>query len=134
MEGAFLEIPAVAMSLAFEEDMDFVKGAGYCADVLRKLMPVRSGCVININIPPLSMGEPKGVKVVPQSSGGFKEEYSCRKSGKGQRIYELSGGTHRPGKPPADDESLIDGYITVTALAPDMTDHLRTDELKGILW
>jgi len=43
MEAAFLKIPAVAMSLAAEEQMDFEKAAAYCAQILRKLMPIKSG-------------------------------------------------------------------------------------------
>ena len=62
MEGAFLKIPAVAMSVAAEEHIDFEKAASYCAKILKKLMPVKSGEVININIPQLSRGEPKGDK------------------------------------------------------------------------
>ena len=38
MEGAFLEIPAVAMSLSFEEHMDFEKAAHYCIKILKQLM------------------------------------------------------------------------------------------------
>jgi len=34
MEGAFLKIPAVAMSLAAEEQMNFEKAAKYCAKIL----------------------------------------------------------------------------------------------------
>ena len=75
MEGAFLKIPAVAMSLSFEEQMDFEKAAKYCIRILKKLMPVKAGDMININIPPLSKGEPKGVRTVPQSTEGFHEHY-----------------------------------------------------------
>jgi 5'-nucleotidase len=56
MEGAFLGLGAVAMSLSYEEEMDFEKAAHYCAKVLKHLMPVESGNVININIPELSKG------------------------------------------------------------------------------
>ena len=66
IEGSFLGIPAVAMSLASEEKLDFETAAKHCLAVLKKLMPVKPGEVININIPLLSQGEPKGVKVVPR--------------------------------------------------------------------
>jgi broad specificity polyphosphatase/5'/3'-nucleotidase SurE len=50
MEGAFLSIPAVATSLARDEHMDFDTAAKYCVHVIKKLMPIKSGNVININI------------------------------------------------------------------------------------
>jgi len=43
MEAAFLRIPAVALSLAAEEKMDFEAAAAYCAQILRKLIPLRLG-------------------------------------------------------------------------------------------
>jgi len=134
MEGAFLKIPAVAMSLAAEEQMDFEKAAKYCAEILKKLMPVRRGDVININIPQLSEGEPKGVRVVPQSTKGFDEYYIRQKNEQGQTVFQLAGGPHLTEDTPTDITSLIEGFITITALAPGMTDHRKTHELKQIKW
>ena len=134
MEGAFLEIPAVAMSLSFEEKMDFEKGAHYCGKILKQLMPVQKGNVININIPLLSKGEPKGVRVVPQSSKGFEEYYIRQTNEQGQTVFQLAGGSHLSDDNPTDTTSLGEGYITITVLAPDMTDHDKTNELKQIKW
>jgi 5'-nucleotidase len=134
MEAAFLKIPSVAMSLAVEEHMDFDKAAVLCVKVLKKLMPIKSGEVININIPFLSQGEPKGVKVVPQSTGGFDEQYIPQKNEQGQTVFKLSGGQHRLEDDPADTTSLAEGFITVTPLVPDMTDHKKIHRLQQIDW
>ena len=134
MEGAFLKIPAVAMSLAAEEKMDFEKAARYCAKILKKLMPVGRGDVININIPLLSKGEPKGVRVVPQSSKGFDEYYIPQTNEQGQTVFQLAGGSHLISETPADTTSLMEGFITITALAPDMTDHKKTQKLQHLDW
>jgi 5'-nucleotidase len=133
MEGAFLKIPAVAMSLANEEQMDFEKAAEYCVDILEKLMPVKAGDVINVNIPQLSKGRPKGVRVVPQSSTGFDEYYIAQKNEQGQTVFQLAGDLHRVDGTPTDTTSLEEGFITITALAPDMTDHEKTSELQSRL-
>ena len=147
MEGAFLKIPAVAMSLAHEEQMDFEKAAHYCAKILKKLMPVEIGStgslqvgstsslyssdVININIPQLSKGEPKGIRIVPQSSKGFEEYYIPQKNEQGQTVFQLAGNLHRVDGTPTDTTSLEDGFITITALASDMTNHRKTHELQS---
>jgi len=130
MEGAFLKIPAVAMSLSHEENMDFERAAGYCAKVLKRLMPLESGSVINVNIPQLSKGEPKGVRVVPQSSKGFEEYYIQQKNEQGQTVFQLAGNSHRIDGAPTDTTSLEDGFITITALASDMTNHSKTGEIR----
>lgn len=134
MEGAFLKIPAVAMSLAAEEQMDFESAAKYCTKILKKLMPVKPGEVININIPQLSKGRPKGIKVVPQSTEGLHEHYIHQKNEQGQTTFQLAGGLHRAEPTLTDTTSLAEGFITITALAPDMTNHEKTHELQQIKW
>jgi 5'-nucleotidase len=134
MEAAFLKIPAVAMSVAAEEQMDFKKAAGYCVKILKKLMPIKSGDVLNINIPLLSRGEPKGIRVVPQSTSGFHEYYIPQKNGQSQTVFQLAGGSHRTEETTADTASLAEGFITVTPLVPDMTNHQKIRELQQIEW
>jgi 5'-nucleotidase len=134
MEGAFLKIPAVAMSLAVDDQMDFEKAAEYCVRILKKLMPLDSGYVLNINIPQLSKGKPKGIRVVPQSTGGFHEYYITQKNELGQTVFQLTTGPHRQEEEPTDTTSLAEGFITITALAPGMTDHEKTAKLKQIKW
>lgn len=134
MEGAFLKIPAVAMSLYREEHMDYEQAAKHCINVLKKLMPVKKGSVININIPELSKGPPRGVRVVPHSGKGFDEYYVRQTNEQGQTVFQLAGGAHLLDESPTDTASLAEGFITVTALMPDMTDYNKTSELQKIKW
>jgi len=172
MEAAFLKIPAVAMSLAAEEQMDFETAASYCAQILRKLIPLRlgpasarfavtseptprrvpiksgpstgfdrlttgllrAGDVININIPLLSKGKPKGLRVVPQSTSGFHEYYMPVRNGQSQTVFQLASGSHRTEEIPTDTTSLAEGFITVTPLVPDMTNHQKIRDLQQIKW
>jgi 5'-nucleotidase len=134
MEAAFLKIPSVAMSLAREKEMDFEKGAKYCINILKKLMPIKRGQVININIPRLSQGEPKAVRVVPHSTEGFHEYYIPQKNEQDQTVFQLSGGPHRHEETYTDTTSLVENYITVTALLADMTDHKQNKKLGKVKW
>jgi len=133
MEGAFLRIPSVALSLSFEEPMDFEKAAKYFIRILQNLLPIKKGQVVNINIPHLSKGKPKGIKVVPQSSSGFAESFISQKNELGQTEFLLTGKLHRDDESPSDIRSLDEGYITVTALTPDMTHKRNTEQLKNKL-
>jgi 5'-nucleotidase len=134
MEAAFLKIPSVAMSLAVEEHMDFEKAAKYCIKILKQLIPVRAGDVININIPQLSKGEPKGVRVVAQSTGGLYEYYISQKNENNQTVFKLAGGSHREEGSPTDTTSLAEGFITITPLIADMTNHKKIRQLQKIKW
>jgi len=99
------------------------------------LLPVKSGAVYNINIPKLSRGKPKGVKVVPQSNEGFEEYYIRQVNETGQTVFQLAGTlTHSESEMggETDTNCLAQGYITITVLNADMTNHKKTDELKKI--
>ncbi len=130
MEGAFLGIPSVSLSLSFEEPLNLEKAAGYFLRVIKQLLPIKKGEMVNINVPLLSKGEPKGIRVVPQSSNGFDERYISQKNEFGQTEYLLTGKSHRNDNDPSDIRSLEDGYITVTALTPDMTHKRNNEQLK----
>jgi 5'-nucleotidase len=133
MEAAFLGIPSVALSLAAEHEMDFDKAAEHAIAVLSKLTPLAKGDVVNINIPRLSQGRPKGLRVVPQATGGFHEYYIPHKNGDSDVVFQLAGGKHRQEETPTDTTTLVEGYITVTPLRADMTDHGKTQALQARL-
>ena len=129
VEAAFQKIPSVAFSLAIDNNMDFDTAADYCLKTLKPSLPIKPGQVININIPPLSRGKPKGVRVVPQARNGYNEFYILQKNKNNQTVYQLAAGNHRPESDLADTPSLIEGYITVTPLLQDMTNY---DQLKNV--
>jgi 5'-nucleotidase len=129
MEGALLGIPSVAMSLAAEDNMDYASAAGYCMRILNELMPIKPGVVVNINIPLLSNGKPRGIKVVGQSNMAFDEYYLPETDEKGRTVYQLAGGPSPLDDPSTDMVALIEGYISVTALAPDITEYKKTRQI-----
>lgn len=130
IEAAFLDIPSVAMSLAMCETMDFERAAEHCLRTLEKILPLQAGEIVNMNIPRLTDGEPKGIKIVPQSIGGYHEKYEKHTNSIGQKVFQLKGGDHRQESSCSDIIALVDGYITLTALNHDMTNHLKTDLLR----
>lgn len=130
MEAAFVRIPSVAISVASEKETDFNQAAEHGVAVLRKLLPLHVGDVMNVNIPRLSSGRPRGVRVVPQATSGFHEYYVPHGNAGDEMTYLLAGGAHREEKEPTDTTTLAEGYITVTPLRPDMTDHRKIVTLQ----
>jgi len=133
MEAAFLRIPSAAISVAAEKETDFDQAAEYGIAALKRLLPLRTGDVMNINIPRLSLGRPRGVRVVPQATSGFHEYYIPQGNTGDEMTYLLAGGAPRQEKEPTDTMTLTEGYITVTPLKPDMTDHEKTLALRAKL-
>ena len=124
IEAAFYNLPAIAVSAAFDEPMDFEGAADYAFGVVRQLMDLPAGRVANLNIPPLSKGTPKSIRVVPQSIHGFDEQYQIRTDPNGQKSYQLTGGTHRDPQDGGwtDTSALMAGHITLTCLRQELTD------------
>ena len=124
IEAAFYNLPAIAVSAAFDEPMDFEAAADYAFDIVRQLTDLPAGRVANLNIPQLSKGTPKGIRVVPQSTHGFDEEYQTRTDPAGQKSYQLTGGTHRDPQDGGwtDTSALLAGHITLTCLRQELTD------------
>lgn len=124
IEGAFYDLPAIAVSTAFDEPMDFDATAATAFEVIKQLTDLPAGRVVNLNIPRLSEGKPKGVLVVPQSTHGFDEQYQIRTDETGRKRYQLSGFNHRDPKDSnwVDTTAMYAGYITLTCLRQELTD------------
>ena len=130
VEGVLLNVRAVALSTVREENIDYETAASYCIDEIKKLMPIETGAVININIPQLSKGPPKGAKIVPQAGNGFNEYYIKKQNEHGQTVYQLAADKHENTMPLTDIAAIEDGYITITALSADMTNKNRMRQLE----
>ena len=136
MEGAFYDIPSVAISAARCEkgQVDFAAASAYALDILKKLTAQSHESLVNINIPSSSFRKPKGVKIVPQSTMGFSESYTKQKNDSGQTVFQLTGGEHFDKNVLTDSLALTQGYITITALSRDLTDYKNTEKLHQITW
>lgn len=132
IEAALYNLPAVAVSAAFDEPLDIETAADYAVNVIRHLCDLPAGRVANLNIPQLSKGKPKGFLIVPQSTHGFDEQYQVQTDPYGQNSYRLTGGNHRDPKTDqwTDVTALVAGYITLTCLRQDLTDPAGNDLLK----
>lgn len=132
IEAAFYNLPAIAVSAACDEPMDFANAAHYALQAIQTITALPAGCVININIPKLSDGAPKGIRIVPQSTMGFEECYQTQTKN-GQTVYKLTGGNHRDQHPAFTDViALQAGYITMTALRKDLTDQMTNELLRAM--
>lgn len=131
LEGAFMHVPSVALSLALDDTMDFEASARYGMQALRACLPLKPGDVININMPRVSQGKPRGIKVVPQSTIGFHEYYEPRPADDPQLTFQLKGGQAHRDRGATDTQLLTQGYVTVTPLKADMTHHERLSDFEA---
>lgn len=136
-EGAFFGIPSIAFSLRLSAELDF-KRAGVVArrlfDTIVASKPPPGMC-LNVNIPSLDSGWPRGVRVCPQSHVPMNDHYRKTSDGQGREIYWLDGKLpERDQCPDTDLEAVHDGYIAVTPLRFDLTDRERLPLLERFPW
>ncbi len=133
VEAAFYNIASIALSAAYEENIDFEIVADYCFNVIEKLLPLAKRDVVNVNIPRLSQGRPKGVKITAQGVNGYDENYTVSVNKQLRKFYRLNYGAHREkSSDKIDVTSLLNGFITVTELHFDMTDYKKNKRLRKI--
>jgi 5'-nucleotidase len=118
-------------------EADFGRCARLCRWVLDRLLEqgLHRGDLLNVNVPCLGEGRPVGVRVVPQSTAELEDRYHRHVDESGRESFSLADEyAFAPGQDNADVPSVAEGFITITPLHVDMTDHARLDELVGRDW
>ncbi len=131
MEATILGVPGLAFSLAATRSHDFTESARIAIDVTRKALRegIPEWTLLNINIP---KGVPKGIRVTRQ---GFKEArpvISELIDPRGKPYYwigEVREGFRAEGG--TDFEAVDEGYVSITPMRTDLTDHKALEELKS---
>jgi len=133
-EATMLNIPAVAFSAgAPGVPTDYLREARICRWILDRLWEegLAGSDLINVNIPVLGPGLPRGVRVLPQATTRLEDRY-LDVGDDGQRAYRLSHEYSFARQEGTDVAGLADGYVTVTPLHIDRTHSLRLVDLANV--
>lgn len=136
-EGALLGFPSIAVSLEWGEELDFERAARIAGGLIERAVagPLGPGQLLNINIPNLTSGQPRGVKVVPQTVQRMGDYYERRDGPDGSAQYYLQGWFKEPdGEIEGDLKALLSRYVVVTPLHFDLTDHTQLAKLAAWDW
>jgi 5'-nucleotidase len=136
-EAAMLGIPAVAFSAETATgELDFARAAALCRWVLDRLLALglAGGDLINVNLPDFARIRPRGVRVVRQSRAEIEDLYHVDDAGGEVPSYRLGDEYRFIGHRDDDVTCLAEGYVTVTPLHVDMTNHDRLPALEGGDW
>jgi 5'-nucleotidase len=134
LEGSLLGIPSIAVSLArTRSTYDFAPAASAAATVAS--MALRGGIItprtfLNINVP---TGTPKGFRLTVQAKRNHITIVDPRTDPRGQPYYWIEEGENdwEP-HDRSDYQAVRDGYVSVTPLCADMTDHDAFARLESL--
>lgn len=132
-EAAFSGFPAMAVSFDDFRPTELLEQARHAAALAPRLpwekLPPR--CVVNVNYPARRMAETRGVRVCPQTTAVWKDDYVERLDPRGNRYWWLTGAIPPEQVNAGSDRALLDkGHVTVTPLRFDFTDRRHMDILE----
>ena len=145
MEGALQGVRSIALSQYFGPglwglDDKFDTARAYAAPLIRKLVGQADWDLdgymtfYNVNFPPVAPSEVKGTKVVKQ---GFRPTpffaEAAEAPNKRTYLYISSGSQHVPADANSDVDANMNGYISVTPMTADLTQHSTMDRLAATL-
>ncbi len=123
LEATILGVPGVALSLVARENFDFREAARFAITAVRKVLVDRlpDGTLLNINLPP---GEIKGVRVTRQGIKNARPVISEHIDPRGKAYFWIGEEYFNKNSADGTDYQAIEqGYVSVTPLKSDMTDH-----------
>ncbi|HDL6517916.1 TPA: 5'/3'-nucleotidase SurE [Yersinia enterocolitica] len=134
MEGRHLGFPALAVSLNGHQH--YATAAAVTCRILRtlQLKPLRTGKILNINIPDLPLSEIKGIRVTRCGSRHPAEQVFCQQDPRGQDLYWIGP----PGEmfdvaEDTDFAAIEQGYVSITPLQVDLTAYGAQDVVENWL-
>jgi len=122
-EGALLGYQGLAVSLAFGPSPDFAPAASIAANLAASIFerPLPYRTFLNVNVP---RGTIRGVRVTVQAKRNHVTRVDRREDPRGQAYFWMEEAQDE-WEPDArsDHQAIQDGYVSITPLQPDMTDH-----------
>jgi len=126
IEGTMYNIPSLAFSLAAESPFDFETAAGVAwklaSMALQFGLPDKT--LLNINIPPRNPRDIRGIKFTTQGRRIYKNAIQETFDPWGRKHYWIGGGTVQwSGGEETDEQAVSEGFISVTPIQLDLTNH-----------
>lgn len=128
IEGRFLGLSAVAISLAIkpESDRNFSAAAEVSRMVVQQLLtkPPQQPLILNVNVPDLPLSMIKGFRSTRLGFRHRSEPLVAAKDPRGRPVYWVGpAGSHQDAAEGTDFHAVQEGYVSVTPLQIDLTRH-----------
>lgn len=131
MESTILGVSGLAFSLVANRNHDFTEAAKIARELTQKAIEtgLPAGTLLNVNVP---KGLPKGIRVTKQGFKNAKPVISEHTDPRGKFYYwigEERSGFHPEGG--TDFEAVDEGFVSVTPMRSDLTNHQAIEILKS---
>jgi 5'-nucleotidase len=132
MEGRFLGLPAIAISLVAAEKPIFETAAGVAKKLVQALLsnPLPTDTILNVNVPNRPAEQIKGLQATRLGFRHRAEPVIRTLDPKNRPVYWVgAAGEGQDSGPGTDFYAVAEGFVSVTPIRVDLTDH---DAVSGI--
>lgn len=136
VEGRFLGLPAIAVSLAGQSPRHFDSAGQAVRNLLLKLQrePLPADTILNVNVPDLPYGEIRGFEATRLGYRHRSDPMVETTDPKGRPVFWVgSSGPGQDASPGTDFHAIDNARVSVTPLQIDLTRHAAISSLAGWL-
>ena len=135
MEGRFLGLPAIAVSLVFAERPEHYSTAAEAVALLVERLskdPLPADTILNVNVPDLPLEEIKGFEVTRLGHRHRAEPVVKTTDPRGRPMYWIGpAGPEQDAGPGTDFDAIRRGYISITPIHVDLTRFQALEQISG---
>ena len=124
MEGRFLGLPAIAVSLVSEQPVHYETAARVTLDLVRRLLSgsLPADTILNVNVPDLPQEELAGMQATRLGHRHKSEAVVPMHDPRGKRVYWIGpAGSEQDAGPGTDFHAVRSGHVSVTPIDVDLT-------------
>lgn len=141
MEAVIAGIPGIAFSLVspneHQEELDYQTAGQVARQVVQTAISegLQGELLLNVNVPYLGYDQLQGIRITRLGLRVYHDQLDRRLDPRGRPYYWI-GGEHPTGVPDdgTDFGALAEGYVSITPLQLDLTDHRKVDQMRGWTW
>ncbi len=135
MEATVLGVPAVALSYTgtdFESIEAWGPALGELLGRIAASGRIPASTLLNINLPAIDPGEVQGVKVTTLGQRRYSDSLTRAHDPSGKEYFWIGGGARTwKGDDSSDFRAVEEGFVSVTPLHLDLTNHALIEEIRG---
>ena len=135
MEGRFLGLPAIAVSLVFDEKpIHYETAAQAVVLVVERLCqdPLPADTILNINVPDIPWPEVRGFEVTRLGHRHRAEPTVRMLDPRGEPMYWIgAAGAEQDAGPGTDFDAVRRGYVSITPIHVDLTRYQALEQVAG---
>lgn len=133
MEGRFLGLPAIAVSMGRFDAEHYASGVQATLQLVRQLetVPLPADTILNVNVPDLPWEKIQGFRATRLGHRHRAEPVARSTDPRGREIFWIGpAGPEQDAGPGTDFDAVRNGYVSVTPLQVDLTRHAALDTVS----